>query len=201
MLERALKIKEAHYGNSHPQVALTLFNLGMSKLQLSQFMEGYAYVSRAHRMMLSTPGYEHHPHTQQMASTLQEFSPLMAQFGDVQRNPTATSRALPAQTSQRRATSPQTYPSTSPTKFSQPPSLDALSRGFIWAGDVCYGQAKPEMALSYYELAAKPLPRLNQAEPANKRLAEIVNSKLGFFKKPDIIEAMEVRKAAKNLQK
>ena len=53
MLERALKIKEAHYGPDHPEVAKTLANLGNAYGELGDAAKSRHMLERALRIFES----------------------------------------------------------------------------------------------------------------------------------------------------
>eukprot|EP00971_Amphidinium_carterae_P156540 3103138-Amphidinium_carterae.1 len=58
-LERALRIEESHYGPEHPQVAITLANLGNAYGDLGDASKKRDYLERAMRIQESHYGPEH----------------------------------------------------------------------------------------------------------------------------------------------
>ena len=63
LLERALVIKEKHYGPDHPQTAITLNNLSQAYKSLGDAVKAKALATRAYGIFKTYHG-EEHPHTQ-----------------------------------------------------------------------------------------------------------------------------------------
>eukprot|EP00971_Amphidinium_carterae_P255368 5069732-Amphidinium_carterae.1 len=58
-LERALRIKESHYGPEHPEVAITLESLGLAHGDFGDASKQRGYQERALRINESHYGPEH----------------------------------------------------------------------------------------------------------------------------------------------
>ena len=70
LLERALAIKERHYGPEHPEVAITLFNLGIAYGDLGDTARKKALLERALVIFEHAFGREH-AYTQKTQRLLQ----------------------------------------------------------------------------------------------------------------------------------
>ena len=80
-LLRALKIKEAHYGPDHPEVALTLANLAVAYSTLKEPKAALLAAQRVYRIMVFHPHYgEQNPLTQRYLKVLQSKGFTLAQL-------------------------------------------------------------------------------------------------------------------------
>ena len=69
LLERALRINEQHYGKEHPEVAITVFNLGRAHDDLGDLRRAKELVERAFKIWV-----EHgHPYAEQAQRRLQRW--------------------------------------------------------------------------------------------------------------------------------
>eukprot|EP00971_Amphidinium_carterae_P232907 4622006-Amphidinium_carterae.1 len=75
-LERALQIKEKHYGLLHPEVGITLYNLGIAHWSMEDRPVALTCVARAHSLLASSDLGSGHPHAQIARETLQKMQEL-----------------------------------------------------------------------------------------------------------------------------
>ncbi|HEV3047946.1 MAG TPA: FxSxx-COOH system tetratricopeptide repeat protein [Solirubrobacteraceae bacterium] len=180
--ERALKIKEAAYGPSHPEVAKTLNNLGLAINDLGDLEGARAAQERALKIEEATYGPSH----PEVAITLNNLGLVLEGLGDLEGARLAYERALTI----KEATYGPSHPELAKT-------LNNLGLVLVDLGDLegarlayeralmikeaTHGPSHPELAstLSNLGLAFKDLGDLEGARAAQERALKIEEATYG----------------------